>query len=332
MTTRPLLHRLRHIEARLRSGQPATASLLAQELGVTRRTIQRDLDTLRDDHGAPIRYDAGRRTLALGDETWTLRPVRLSENELLALALGAQMAAEYRGTPIGPAIGRVFDKLREMLQEPVDLDPGLLTAQVSFFGGAARPVSEEVWREAARALREKRQLRIHYRAPGYEQSSAAVVDPIHLACRLGDWYLIAWRTDGSRPGERVYALSRVQSAAVLPEPARPRDFDRSRDAAERFGRFIPGLGADGGKALKVRVRFAPSVAEFALERAWHPEQSALKHRDGSATLTLAIPGFAEALAWVLRWGAAAEVLGPPELRARVAEEARGMAKRYRAQS
>lgn len=329
LTTRPLLHRLRHVEARLRSGQAVTANLLAKELGVTRRTIQRDLDTLRDDHAAPIRYDAAHRSLVLDDEAWTLRPVRLSESELLALALGAQMAAEYRGTPIGPAIGRVFDKLRETLQEPVDLDPGLLTEQVSFFGGAARAVREEVWKEAARALREGRQLHLAYRAPGYAQASPAIVDPIHLACRLGDWYLIAWRTDGSKPGERVYALSRVQTARALPQLADRHAFDRNRDAAERFGRFIPGLGAGRGKPLMVRVRFSARVAEFALERVWHSEQRAQPHRDGSATLTLPIPGFDEALAWVLRWGAAAEVLGPPELRKRAADEARGMAKAYR---
>jgi predicted DNA-binding transcriptional regulator YafY len=190
-------------------------------------------------------------------------------------------------------------------------------------------VSEEIWRAAARALRECRQLRVAYRAPGFPQASTAVVDPIHLACRLGDWYLIAWRTDGSRPGERVYALSRVKEAVVLSAAAGRHEFNRGRDAAERFGRFIPGFGERGRLPLKVKIRFAPRVAEFALERSWHPDQRAQTHRDGSATLTLPIPGFDEALAWVLRWGSAAEVLSPPELRARAAEESRGMAKAYR---
>lgn len=329
MTNRPMLHRLRAIEATLRNPEgPVTAALLARRLGVTRRTIQRDLDALRDDHGAPIRYDFARRTLVLGDPGWTLRPVSLSEGELLALALGAQLAGEYRGTPIGPAIGRVFEKLRETLNEPVDLDPGALTEQVSFFGGAARPVDEQVWLTTARSLRELRRLRLEYRAPGYAQASSARVDPIHLACRLGDWYLIAWRVDGERPGERVYALSRVKSVALLDERATPRPFDARRDAAERFGRFIPGLGGTAHKPLRVRLRLAPRVAGFALERMWHRDQRAQRHRDGSATLTLPIPGFEEALAWVMRWGAAAEVLGPPSLRARAAQETKAMARSY----
>lgn len=322
-----MIYRLRAIEAALRGAQePVTAGRLAKELGVTRRTIMRDLDTLRDDHQAPIRYDPARRSLRLTDTGWTFQPIHLTGAELLALALAAQLAAEYRGTPIGPAIGRVFSKLRETLHEPVDLDPSALVEQVSFFGGAARPVDEQVWLAAARALREGCRLRLAYRAPGYPQASPALVEPVHLACRLGDWYLIAWRLDGSKPGERVYALSRVQSATPLPERAARRDFDRARDAAARFGRFIPGLGGSERKPLKVRVRFAPRVAEFALERVWHPEQRAVRHKDGSATLSLPIPGFDEALAWVLRWGSAAVVLAPEVLRARVREEARGMVK------
>jgi predicted DNA-binding transcriptional regulator YafY len=325
-----MLHRLRAIEATLRNPDgPATAAQFARRLGVTRRTIQRDIDALRDDHGAPIRYVPARRSLVLDDPGWTLRPVSLSEGELLALALGAQLAGEYRGTPIGPAIGRVFEKLRDTLNEPVDLDPGALTEQVSFFGGAARPVDEQVWLTAARALREVRRLTIHYRAPGYERAAPAKLDPIHLACRLGDWYLIAWRVDGERPGERVYALSRVESATLLEERATPRPFDHHRDAAERFGRFIPGLGGAARKPLRVRLRFAPRVAGFALERVWHREQRAQRHRDGSATLTLPIPGFDEALAWVLRWGASAEVLGPPALREQAAHQAQEMARSYR---
>lgn len=325
-----MLHRLRAIEAALRDArEPITAARLALELGVTRRTIMRDLDALRDDHGAPIRWNTQRRSLVLEDEGWTLRPIRLTEAELLALALGAQLAGEYRGTPIGAALGRVFDKMRETLQEPVDLDPQLLTEHVSFFGGAARPVSEDVWRETVRALRERRRLALDYRAPGYAQASPAVAEPMHLACRLGDWYLIAFRVDGSKPGERVYALSRIQRARALDEPSARHDFDRARDAAVRFGRFIPGVGGTATKPLRVRVRFSPRVAGFALERVWHREQRAARHRDGSATLTLPIPGFDEALAWVLRWGAAAEVLGPPALRERVAEEARGMVAAHR---
>ncbi len=347
-----MLFRLRAIERALRDpGVRVTAGLLATDLGVTRRTIMRDLETLRDDHGAPIRYVPAQRSLVLDDPGWTLRPVRLTGAELLALALGAQLATEYRGTPIGPAIGRVFDKLRETLNEPVDLDPGALVEHVSFFGGAARPVEEAVWLATAQALRERRRLRLEYRAPGYPQAALAVVEPAHLACRLGDWYLIAWRVDGSKPGERVYALSRVRTATPLEERAAPRRFDRVTDAAQRFGRFIPGVGGAAAKPLKVKVRFAPRVGaqnprggglgaggtqtrgpapRRRLQQGLVVEQRAKRHADGSATLSLPIPGFDEALAWILRWGSAAEVLGPPELRARVASEARAMARLSRA--
>lgn len=53
---------MQHIHARLQAGDMVNASIVARELEVSTRTVQRDLDCLRDSFGLPIEYDERHRT------------------------------------------------------------------------------------------------------------------------------------------------------------------------------------------------------------------------------------------------------------------------------
>jgi proteasome accessory factor B len=319
---RPLLNRLNVIQDRLRRAHRVTAGLLARELGVTRRTLQRDLDLLRDDYGAPIRYDAAKRSLVLTDKTWSMPGITLNEGELLGLALGAALAAQYRGTPLAKHLWRLFGKLRSHLTDPIEFDPGLIAERLSFFSGPQHPLREDVWRAVVRALRSGRRLAIEYQAAGYDTPANVSVDPQHLACHVGDWYLLGWRPD--RGEQRVYALWRIRSARVTALASEAPPFDDAKALDGRFARFLP-LGRE---SLAVRVRLDANCARHALEVHWHPEQKVQRHRDGSATLSLPIPSELEALAWVLRLGRGAKVLGPATLKQRVEAELRAMLEAY----
>jgi predicted DNA-binding transcriptional regulator YafY len=303
------------IISRLGSNQKVTAGRLAQELEVSLRTIQRDLDALRDDHGAPIAYDSSRRTLFLEEPTWRLRPVKLTESELFHLVVAAGMAGQFQGTPMAAGLMRLFHKLENVLEEPIDLDPALISEQMSFHGGHPRPFSKNIWIALVKALRSCHMLRLQYRAAGYHRHATLVVEPVHLACRMGDWYLLA-RREGCAD-LRVYAISRIQAAKGLHATCPNRAHDSTQIARRTFARFV----AHGStKPVKLRVRFTSQGAEWIRERDWHPAQKISEHRDGSLTLAMPVDGQKEALAWVLRWGAQARVLSPAWLKKRVQAE------------
>lgn len=309
--------RWKHITSRLKQGHPLTASTLASELEVSVRTIQRDLDALRDDCGAPIEYDPSRRTLFLTESDWQLQPLRLTESELFHLVIAGGMAGQFHGTPIARGLERLFHKLEAALDEPIDLDIGQLGGRVSFHGTPARPFHPKLWKSVVKALRQSRRLRIKYRAVGYRRPAEFTVEPLHLSCRRGDWYLLA-----SRPGKedpRVYALSRIQSARILHQTSKAPD---SRAHSQKtFARFVAGKGLE---PTKVRIRFNEQAAEWVREREWHPEQTITEHRDGGLTLAMPIDGTKEAVSWALSWGSSARVLAPKWLKERVLEEARGI--------
>ncbi len=319
MGNREMLSRLRTITKRLRRGRRVTVGMLAEELEVDRRTILRDIKMLRNEHGAPIEYDTAKKSYVLTEPNWSLLPVRLNESELLHLVLAAQATGQFRATPLAGSLRSLFRKLREVLVDPIDLDPDLVAEQISFFGGRPRPIDKNIWRCCVRAIRSCRRLHIQYRASGYTRHVPLEVEPVHLACQLGDWYLIASRTD--RDGWRSFALSRIRSAALGHAHFTPPPFDPKAFFAGRSARFVP---KNGRHAVRLRARFAPEAAEWIRERQWHPDQRISEHRDGSLTLQMPIGGEYEALRWVLQWGSLVRVLSPEGLRKRVQEEARAM--------
>jgi predicted DNA-binding transcriptional regulator YafY len=313
--------RWKAIVSRLGRGKKVTAGRLAKELEVSVRTIQRDLDALRDDHGAPIAYDSSRRTLYLEEPAWRLRPVKLTESELFHLVVAAGMAGQFHGTPMADGLIRLFHKLETVLEEPVDLDPDLISEQMSFHGGHPRPFAKDIWITLVKALRSNRILHLQYRAAGYQRHATLVVEPVHLACRMGDWYLLARRENDQHT--RIYALSRIKSAQCLNRRFHPSRERSTRAARHTFSRYV---ARKGSKPIKLRVRFSPQSAEWIREREWHPEQRITEHRNGSLTIAMPVDGDKEALAWVLRWGASARVLGPPSLKQQVQAEVAEMAK------
>lgn len=302
----------------LKQGDKVTADLLAAKLEVSARTIHRDLDVLRDDLHAPIAFDGSRRSFVLTEEEWQLRPVQLTESELFHLVVAAGMAGQFHGTPIAKGLSNLFHKLEGVLEEPIDLDPALIADKVSFHGGHPRAISSNVWRTLVGGLRNHQVIRLYYQAAGQRKPTTRDVEPVHLACRMGDWYLLA-RPEGTKE-TRTYALSRIKSAEPLRKYFYPKPTDSNRAARKTFARFV----AQGSKRIKVRVRFTPESSEWIREREWHPEQDISEHRDGGLTIAMPIDGDKEALAWVLRWGAQAKVLAPKWLKDRVYKEAKAM--------
>ena len=111
--SRPQMARHRRIVGMIRQGMQsgllANASLFMREFAVSRATVMRDLDALRDDEGAPIEYDASRKGFSLSDPDWTLPPLRVSRREVFAFSVAAKLLGAFRGTPLDMDVESLFD-------------------------------------------------------------------------------------------------------------------------------------------------------------------------------------------------------------------------------
>ncbi|MDA1143240.1 MAG: WYL domain-containing transcriptional regulator, partial [Planctomycetota bacterium] len=299
--------RLIELDRRIRAGNYPNAISFAKEWEVSRRTIVRDIEFMRDCLRAPIMYDSRKHGYYFTDSKWTLPKVELTELDVMHVLLAEQMARQYSGTPVAEILDSVFEKLKPLLSEPVSIDPAFIENHFSFYGMPSRPVSEMVWVALCRAVREQRTVSINYNSVSSGIRGERQVDPLHLACLSNEWYLIAF--DLKHQGIQQYAVSRIYGIPSLTENHFEREFSPEKYFENRFGRFV---GQDG-KIYEVRIRFDKEVARWLEERIWHPMQTFQPHRDGSATLSFPSPSLYEIKRWVLQWGRHARVLAPKEL-------------------
>ena len=94
-SARPQFRRLQDILDRIRKdnaiGAFPSCTVFADAFGVSRHTVLRDLDFLRDEWGAPIEYDASRKGYYLSDPAWTVPAVKLDRREVFALGVARKI-------------------------------------------------------------------------------------------------------------------------------------------------------------------------------------------------------------------------------------------------
>ena len=80
-------HRLIQIDKWIRGGTYPSVEKMVAEYGVSRRTILRDMEFLRDRYGAPLEYDKDRRGYYYSDPTFVIQSVLLTEGDLFTISI-----------------------------------------------------------------------------------------------------------------------------------------------------------------------------------------------------------------------------------------------------
>ena len=319
--SRPPLERMLRIHDELRRGTLINCTKLMKILEVSRKTVVRDIAFMRDRLDLPIEFDAQIQAYRYTHPVNSFPTVHMTEGELLALLVAQRALEQYRGTPFHRQLEIAFEKLAGGLRDRISFAPADELRAVSFKNIGLGKTDLTVFNALSSAVLRQMAVEFDYRKPGEPKKSRRLVHPYHLANRENSWYLIGF--DPERKGLRTFALPRIADVAGTKEAfVRPADF-----SPEKF--FASALGVLGGSGdYRVVIRFAPAVAERVREREWHESQEMRELPGGGLELRLRLGALMEVEQWVLGWGAAAEVIGPAELRESVRRTVAALAARY----
>jgi len=185
-----------------------TGTELAERLGVTTRTIRRDVERLRE-LGYPVHAlmgPAGGYRLGAGAE---LPPLLLDDDEAVAVTLGLQANATGAVAGIGETSLRALAKVQQVLParlcHRVDALRGAVVAMPPRYdpGPAVDVGSLTV---IATAIRAAETLRFDYRSHTGD-ATRRTVEPHRLAHWTRKWYLLGWDTD--RADWRTFRVDRI---------------------------------------------------------------------------------------------------------------------------
>jgi predicted DNA-binding transcriptional regulator YafY len=319
---RPLVRRLLTYDRELRAQSFPTAQRLAELTEVDPKTVRRDLSYLRDHYQAPVEFHRARNGWHYAQPTYKLPAVLITEGELLAVFLAGQILRQHQGTPYEEDLQRALHKLEELLPDEISLHWNAIEQAHSFRKSVASLHDVDVFRQLAHAVLHKRQLRLTYWTASRDTLSERTVDPWHLTCIDGEWFLVGYCH--TRNDRRMFAPTRIRKLVETGQTFNiPNDFH----IAEFFDGAFRVIRDESQPLQTVRLRFAPSAAKYIREKIWHPSQKLHIESDGSALLELALRSLIEIRRFIMSWGSEVEVLAPPALRADIAREAARVAAR-----
>jgi predicted DNA-binding transcriptional regulator YafY len=195
---------------------------LADRLGVSPRTLRRDVDRLRE-LGYPVdarRGLDGGYQLAAGA---ALPPLVLDDDEAVALAIGLRAAAQGAIAGIEEASVRALAKVARImpphLRRRVDALRSMTNDPASW-GGGGPSVDAGVLTTVAQACRDEERLRFWYTAQNTDRSSRHV-EPHRLVSLGRRWYLVAY--DLARNDWRSFRLDRLDSLRTTGMRFEPRE-------------------------------------------------------------------------------------------------------------
>jgi len=319
--SRPPLERMLRIHEELRRGVLVNCTKLVESLEVSRKTVVRDIAFMRDRLDLPIEFDPRLNAYRYTQPVNSFPTVNVTEGELLALLVAQRALEQYRGTPFHRQLEVAFGKLAAGLRDRISFSPADELRAVSFKNIGLGKTDLAVFNALSAAVLHQVEVTFAYRKPGEAKAAPRRVQPYHLANRENLWYLVGF--DPERGALRTFALTRITGVATTKTAfKRPMDF-----SPEKF--FASALGVLGGAGdWRVVIRFTAAAAERVREREWHESQEIRELPGGALELHLRLGALEEVEQWILSWGAAAEVMGPPELRERLGKTVNALAKTY----
>ena len=312
------------IELLIRSRGGASFETLRAALEVSRATLKRDLQYLRDRMDAPIVYDRGDDVYRFsagsspGARRHELPGLWFNEAEAHALLSMHQL---IQGLDPDGVLGRHLQPMRDKLEGMLGADAEesrQMTRRVRIVGAAARAVASRQFELVGSALQKRRRVRLRYLTRSRNEVSERVVSPLRLVHYRSTWYLDAWchRSEALRR----FALDAVQEAQLLEQRAK----EVAMKAVE--AEFDAGYGIFGGRAAgTATLVFDAEPAQWVRHELWHPHQQGRALADGRYELRLPYADKTELLMDVLRYAGQVQVQGDEALAqafaARVAEAA-----------
>jgi predicted DNA-binding transcriptional regulator YafY len=299
---------------------------LANELGVTTRTIRRDLAALQE-AGFPLydeRDDDGRVRWRIDGQVLKGLEAGFTLAELCALYLSRNLLESVAGTPFQRDLGNAFARLEKMLsprmRQFLDRLPSVLVAKPGprARGGAASATTIAQLLEATLHFRV---ARMRYHSVSSARVKDYLVHPYRLAFAEGGMYLLAYVPEYD--AVRTFAIDRIASVSLEKQTFTP----NTRVPEDIFGNS---LGVNTGPAEPVEIVFESRVAPYVKARVWHPSQQVRDEDDGRVTLSMQVCHDWALRSWLLSWGPFAHVRSPRSLADAVRADLQSASAQYEA--
>ena len=304
--SRPPLERMWELHHMLQANSYPNCRKVAEQLEVSAKTIQRDIEFMRDRFSLPIEYDQLKFGFFYTEPVTSFPNIEVTEGEIVSLFVAKKALVQYKGTSFEKPLRAAFQKISEGLRDTIVFGWNEIDSAFSFRGIGGSEADLELFETVSRTVLRSTEIEFVYKKLGGTGYEPRRIRPYHLACIENQWYLFGF--DLARKQLRTFALPRMRKIRDTKSKfKRPADFSIGEHLSSSFGVFT------GNGDYRVKVQFDAFAARLVAERQWHASQRIKTLPGGGAELTMRLGGLEEVERWILSWGSHARVLAPKEL-------------------
>lgn len=297
--------RLLHILNLLRSRKNLNAASLAEECGVTERSIYRDILALSEAN-IPIYYDSGYK-LASGN---FLPPLNFDIEEYHSLKMALESSPLNQADHHGKILARILAKVEAGLTETVRKQERfrLRTTHVEV---TSRPDEEQglaFYSVLEKAIEKNVCIEIEYESVSSGWSTR-IVEPYFIVFRGRAFYFVAFCR--LRKEFRTFKIVRVRALKLTGEEFVPQSDVDPRSYFEDSWQVF------SGDPVEVILEFRGSAAKVIAQGIHHPKEQIEDIGQGKVIYKVKTRGLEEIQRWLLGYGDEVTVIAPTELRQNV---------------
>lgn len=303
--------RFYRIQQLLRQNRTVPVRRFLDDLEISLATFKRDLEYMRSRLNMPIVWDrevSGYR-LDRAVDAQELPGLWFSDSEIYALLTMQSLLENLQPGLLGPHIAPLLERLKAAIGSGAHPTEEV-QKRIRILHLARRAMPLQHFQVAAKALLERRRLRITYYTRARNEETQRQVSPQRLVYYRENWYLDAWCH--LRKDVRSFAVDAIRAAEMLDEPA------REMPARELDEVLAAGYGIFSGRDVRwATLRFTPERARWVAAEQWHPLQRSRFEADGGYLLEVPYSDHRELVMDILKHGPEVEVLEPDALRRQV---------------
>ncbi len=293
----------------LASNRRTTIAQLADETGKTERTVRRDLKAL-EAAGFPLEEDQDEQ-----GKYWSLPPKALAKlerdgftiAELAALHMSRALFECFAESALLKDLQGAFDKMDAALSPSMRRFLNLMPKAISAKSPQAKKQTEQTHAITIRlveAIMDSKVVSMKYDSPTSKRLKPYTVHPYRIVHAQSGLYLLAYVPEHAEL--RTFAVERIRQASA----------DKlTFEMLDELGTdpYANSLGIYRGPTTRVRLRFAPALADRLKERTWHPSQQFRDRPDGATDMSLTVSDDYALRSWILSFGSGVRVLAPASL-------------------
>ncbi|MEK6675524.1 MAG: WYL domain-containing protein [Planctomycetota bacterium] len=320
MRTKRVERLLRLIQS-LQAGRQRTVDEISKAVGVSRRTVFRDLEMLSR-AGIVFTFDRDTQRYSAGEST-LLPPVSLTHSEALAVLLAMRFSFVRQLIPDADAAASAGLKIESLIPATLRDHCGRLLNRMRIFpqpASDAAPIGDSLLL-VQQALARQVKIKVRYDSYYDRKVLDLILHPYHLIYIHRGWYLIAFSELHTQV--RTFKVERLLQSRSLDVGFR---IQPTFNIDQYFGNAW--LMIRGDRLFHVKILFSPKVAANVDEIAWHKTQRSSYQDDGSLLFEVDVEGIQEIIWWILGYGEHAVVLEPLELREAMIQHVRRLAETY----